>query len=209
MLTPWKESYDQPRQHIKKRRHYFINKGLSHQGYCFSSGRVCMWELDYKESWAPRIDAFELWCWRRLLRAPWLSARIFARRSNKSILKETVLNFHWKDWCWNWNSNTLAICCEELTHLRWPWCCERLKAGGEGEGRGWDGLMASPTQWTWVWVNSDSWWRTGRPGVLHLMGSQSVEHDWATELNWSNASTNGNLLSFFCGISFILYCISD
>ena len=81
MLTPWKENYDQPREHIKKQRHYFANKGLSHQGYGFSSGHVWMWELDYKASWAQKN--FELWCWRRLLRVPWT-----ARRSNQSILKE-------------------------------------------------------------------------------------------------------------------------
>ena len=84
------------------------------------------------ESWTikkadrSRIDAFELWCWRRLLRDPWT-----ARRSNQSILKE-VLNIHWKDWCWSWNSNTLATWCEELTHLKRSWCWERLKAEGEG-----------------------------------------------------------------------------
>ena len=75
--------------------------------------------------------------------------------------------------------------CEELTHLKRPWCWERLRAGGEGDDRGWDGWMASPTQWTWVWVNSWSWWWTGRPGVLQSMGSQRVGHNWATELNWS------------------------
>ena len=82
MLTPWKESYDQPRQHIKKQRHYFANKCLSSQGFGFSSSHVWMWELDYKaECW--RNDAFELWCWRRLSRVPWT-----ASRSNQSILKE-------------------------------------------------------------------------------------------------------------------------
>ena len=91
---------------------------------------------------------------------------------------------HWKDWCWSWNSNTLATWCEELTHLKRPWCWERLRAGGEGDDRGWDGWMASLTQWTWVWVDSGSWWWTGRPGVLWFMGSQRVGHDWATELNW-------------------------
>ena len=74
--------------------------------------------------------------------------------------------------------------CEELTHWKRPWCWERLGAGGEGD-RGWDGWMASPTQWTWVWVNSGSWWWTGRPGVLQFMGSQRVGHNWATELNWT------------------------
>ena len=95
-------------------------------------------------------------------------------------------NAHWKDWCWCWNSNTLATWCEELTRLKRPWCWERLKAKGEGDDRGWDGWMASPTQWTWVWVNSRSWWWTGRPGVLQSIGSQRVRHDWATEMNWLN-----------------------
>ena len=83
MLAPWKKSSDQPWQHIKKQRHYFASKGLSSQGYGFSCGHVWMWELDYKESEHWRMDAFELWCWRRLLRLPWA-----ARRSNQSILKE-------------------------------------------------------------------------------------------------------------------------
>ena len=81
------------------------------------------------------------------------------------------------------NSNTLATWCEELTHLKRSWCWERLKAGGEGDDRRWDGWMASPTQWTWVWASSRSWWWTGRPGVLQSMGSQRAGHDWATELN--------------------------
>ena len=92
-----------------------------------------------------RIDAFELWCWRRLLRVPWTSGR-----SNQSILKDIDLNIHWKDWCWSWNSNTLAAWCEELTHLKKPWCWGRLKVGGEGDDRGWDGWMAPPTQCTWA-----------------------------------------------------------
>ena len=83
MLTPWKESYDQPRQHFKKQRHYFADKCPSNQSYSFSSSHIWMWELDYKESWVWRIDDFELWCWRRLLRVPWTSCR-----SNQSILKE-------------------------------------------------------------------------------------------------------------------------
>ena len=131
-----------------------------------------------KKAECRRIDAFELWYWRRLLRVPWT-----ARRSNQSILKEISPECYWKDWCWSWNSNTLATSCEEPTHWKRPWCWERLKAGGEGDDRGWDGWMASPTRWTWVWVSSGSWWWTGRPGVLQFMGSQRVRHDWATELN--------------------------
>ena len=116
------------------------------------------------EHW--RMDAFKLWCWRKLLRVLWTP-----RRSNQSILKETVLNVHWKDWCWSWSSNTLATWCEELTHWKRPRCWERLKVGGEGGDRGWDGWMASLTEWTWFWVSSGSWWWTGKPGMLHSMGS--------------------------------------
>ena len=90
-----------------------------------------------------------------------------------------------KEWCWSWNSSTLATSCEELTHWKRLWCWEGLRAGGEGDDRGWDGWMASRTRWTWVWVNSRSWWWTGRPGVLRFMGSQRVGHDWATKLNWT------------------------
>ena len=92
-------------------------------------------------------------------------------------------NIHWKDWCWSWSSNTLATWCEELTHLKRRQCWERLKVGGEGDNRGWSGWMASPTQWTWVWVSSGSWWWTGGPGMLQSMGLQRVRHDWVTELN--------------------------
>ena len=105
--------------------------------------------------------------------------------------RRSVLGVRWKDWCWSWNSNTLATRCKELTHLRRPWCWERLKAGGEEDDRGWDGWMAWPTQWTWVWVGSGSWWWTGRPGVLWFMGLQRVGHDWATELK-----TRNNLCDF-------------
>ena len=84
---------------------------------------------------------------------------------------------------WSWNANTLATWCEEVTHWKRPWCWRRLKTGGKGDDREWDDWMASPTQWTWVWVNSGSWWWTGRPGVLQSMGSQRVGHDWATKLN--------------------------
>ena len=95
--------------------------------------------------------------------------------------RKSVLNSHLKDWCWSLSSNTLATWREEVTHLKRPWCWERLKAGEEGDDRGWDGWMASLTRWTWVWVNSGSWWWTGRPGVLHSMGSQRVRHNWVTE----------------------------
>ena len=114
----------------------------------------------------------------------------FWKKSNKSLTDDigeigSVLGVLWKDWCWSWNSNTLATSCEELTYWKRLWCWEGFGAGGEGDDRGWDGWMASLTQWTWVWVNSGSWWSTGRPGMLRFMGSQSRTRlsDW-TELNW-------------------------
>ena len=99
--------------------------------------------------------------------------------------RKSTLHIHWKDWCWSWNSSTLATSCEELTHWKRLWCWEGLGVGGEGDDRGWGGWMASPTRWTWVWVNSGRWWWTGRPGVLQFMGSQIVRHNWANELNWT------------------------
>ena len=133
-------------------------------------------ELDYKESWVLKNWCFSTVVWRRLLRVPWT-----ARRSNQSILKKSV---HWKDWCWSWNSNALDTWCEEFTHRKRPWYWERLRAGGEGDNRGWDVWMASSIQWRWVWVTSRSWWWTERPGVLQFMGLQRVGHDWASELSW-------------------------
>ena len=100
--------------------------------------------------------------------------------------RRSVLGVHWKDWCWSWNSKTLATSCEELTHWKKPWCWEGLGAGEEGGNRGRDGWMASPIRWAWFWVNPKSWWWTGRSGMLRFMGSQRVGHDWVTELNWMN-----------------------
>ena len=143
---------------------------------------VVMYECDswtIKKAEHLRIDAFELWCWRRLLRVPWT-----ARRSNQSILKEISPEIIGRTDV-EWNSNTLATWCEELTYLKIPWCWERLKAGGKEDDREWDGWMASPTQWTWVWVDCGSWWYTGWTGVLQSMRLQRVRHGWATELNWS------------------------
>ena len=135
------------------------------------------WTIKKAEHW--RIDAFELWCWIRLLRVPWTA------RSNQSILKEIGPEYSLEGLMLKWNSNTLATWHEELTHLKRLWCWEILKAVGEGDDRGWHGSMAPPTQWTWVWVNSGSWWWTGKPGVLRPMGLQRVRRDWGTELNWT------------------------
>ena len=177
MLTPWKESYDQPRQHIKKQRHYFANKGPSSQGYGFSSGHVWMWELDYKENWVPKN-----WCcWTVVL-----------EKSLESPLDcKEIQPVHPK------GDQSLVFIgrtdVEAETLILWPpdvksWLIWKDPDAGKDWGQeekgmtGWDVWMASSTQRTWVWVDSGSWWWTGRPGVLRFMGSQRVGHNWTTEL---------------------------
>ena len=168
-LVPWKESYDKYRQHIKKQRHHFAEKYPFSKGYSFSSSDTQSWTI--KKAEHRRIDAFELWCWRRLLRVPWT-----AKRSNQSVLKEINPEYiHWKHWCWNWSSNTLATWCKVPSYWKRPWCWVILKAGGEGDDRGWD--PASLAQWTWIWVNSGRQCRTEDPAMLQSMGSQRVGYN--------------------------------
>ena len=126
--------------------------------------------------------------------------------------RRSVLGVHWKDWCWSWNSSTLATWCEELTHwkrpgLIWKHSLGNIEGRRRREDRGWDGGMASATRWTWVWVNSGSWWWTGRPGMLRFMGSQRVGHDWMTEPNWLNVYTTKHLI-LFKGMFFLKLCIN-
>ena len=181
MLTPWKKSYDQPRWHIEKQRHYFANKGPSSQGYGFPVVMYGCGSWTVKKAECQRIDTFELWCWRRLLRVPWT-----ARRFNQSILKEISPG------C-SFEGLMLKLKLHSFGHLTWRVdSFEKSLMLGKSEGRRvdnreWDDLMASLTQWTWVWVDSGSWWWTGRPGVLWFMGSQRVGHDWATELKKASA----------------------
>ena len=127
-----------------------------------------------------RIDAFELWCWRRLLRVSWT-----ARISNQSILKEINPEY-------SLEGLMLKLKLQYFGYLMWRTdSLEKTLMLGKIEGRrrrvhrGWDGWMASPTQWAWVWMNSGSWWWTGKPGVQQSMASQRVRRDWATELNWN------------------------
>ena len=96
--------------------------------------------------------------------------------------RKSVLNIHWKDWCWSWSYNTLATWCEELTHWKRPWCWERLRAGGEGDDRGWDGWMASPTWWTWVWASSGT--ADGRGSLVCCSPRGHRESDTTERLNW-------------------------
>ena len=133
------------------------------------------WTIKKAECW--RIDAFELWCWRRLLRVPWT-----VRRSNQSILKEISPEYSLEGLMLKLKLQYSFIWCKELTHWKRPWCWERLKSGGKGDERGWDGWMASLTKWTWILASSRNWWWTGKPGVLQFTELQRVRHDWATEL---------------------------
>ena len=176
ILAPWKKSYDQHRQHIKKQRHYFPNKGSSSQSYGFSSSHVWMWELDHKEGWASKN-----WCfWTVVLeKTPESSLdckemqpvhsegdqpRDFFGRNDAKAETPVLWPPHVKSWL-----------------IGKDWCWEGLGAGGEGDDRGWDGWMASLIGWMWVWVNSGSWRWTGRPSVLQFMESQRVGHNWATD----------------------------
>ena len=135
------------------------------------------WTIKKAEHW--RIDAFELWCWRRLLRVPWT-----AQRSNQSVLKEISSGI-------SLEAMMLKLKLQYFGHLMWRVDSFKrlLLGGGEGNNRGWDCWMALLTRWTWVWLNSRSWWWTGRLGMLRFMGSQRVGHDWLTELNWTELSS--------------------
>ena len=133
------------------------------------------------EHW--RIDVFELWHWKRLLKVSWTCKDIqpVHPRGNQSWIFIGSTDFEaetpifWPPDVKNWHS------------LKSPWCWERLKVGGEGDNRGWNGWVASPTQWTWVWVSSGTWWWMGKPGMLQSMGSQRFGHNWATEVNWTSS----------------------
>ena len=166
------------REHIIMQRHYCTNKGLSSQSYGFSSGHVWMWQLDYKESWVPKN---------------WYFWTVVLEKTFGSPLdcKEIQPVNHKGNHSWIFIGRTTA---EAETPVLWPpdaknWVIEKDPDAGKDWRRekgmtGWDGWMASLTQWTWVWVNSGSWWWTEGPGVLQSMGSQRVGHNWATELNW-------------------------
>ena len=134
------------------------------------------WTIKKAEHW--KIDAFELCCWRRLLRVPWT-----ARRSNQSILKEISPGCSLEGLMLKLKLQYFGHLIQRTDSLeKTLMCWERLKMGGEGDDRGWDGWMASPTRWIWIWVRSRSCWWTGKPGMPQSMGSQSNGHEW---LNWT------------------------
>ena len=143
-----------------------------------------------KKAECRRIDTFELWCWRRLLRVSWT-----ARRSNQLILKEISPEYSLEGLILKLKLQYFGHLMQRTDSLERPWFWERLKVGGEGDDRGWDSWMASLTQRTWIWVGSGSWWWTGKPGVLQSMGLKKVRHNWATELNC--ATPKGDPFFFF------------
>ena len=176
------ECYDQPRQHIKKQRHYFANKGPSSQSYGFSSSHVWIWDLDYKESWT-----LKNWCFWTVVLEKTLESPLDCKEIQPVHPKGD------QSWVFIGRIDVEAerlqyfgLRCEKLTHWKRPWCWERLKVGGEEDNRGWDGWMASPTQWTWVWVNSRSWWWTGRSACCSPWGRKEL--DMTEQLNWTELS---------------------
>ena len=138
-----------------------------------------MWELDHKEGWVPKN-----WCFRTVVLEKTLESPLDCNDIKPVNPREN------QPWIFIGRTGATAeapilwLLSKELTHWKRPGWWKRLKAGGVGDSRGWDGWMASPTQWTWVWASSGSWWWTGKPGVLQSMGSQRVRYGWATELNW-------------------------
>ena len=174
----WKESYDKHRQHFKTRDITLPTKFYIFKAIVFSISHVWIdsWTIKKAEHW--RINVFKLWCWTRSLRVT-----CTAMRSNQSILKEINPEYPLEGLMFKLKLQYFGHLCKELTHWKTPWCWERLRTRGEGGNRRWDGWMASPIQWTWVWANSGRQWRTGKPGVLQSMGaakSQTLLSNWTT-----------------------------
>ena len=167
LLTLWKKSYDKPTQGIKKQRQHFADKGPSSQSYGFSSSHVWMWQLDYKEGWV-----LKNWCfWTVVLEKP-LEGPLDSKEI-KPVNSKSTLNIHWTDWCWIWSSNSLATWHKEPTHWKDP---DAGKDWGQEEKGATEDKMVGChhwLKWTWVSASSGRWWRTGKPGVLQSMGSQS------------------------------------
>ena len=173
MVAPWKESYDQPRHHIKKQRHYFANKDLSSQAYGFSSSHVWMWGLDYKESWAPKN-----WCFWTVVLEDTLEIPLDCKRFNQSTLKEISPEYSLKGLMLKLKLQYFGHLMRRANSLEKTLMLGKIEGRRRrGDDRGWDGWMASLTQWTWVWVGFGSWWWTGRPGMLQSIRLQRVGHD--------------------------------
>ena len=162
---------------VWKSRDIVADKGPSSQSHSFSSSHVWMWGLDCKESWVPKN-----WCFWTVVLEKTLESPLDCKEIQPVNPKG---NIHWKDWCWSFN--TLATWCEELTHWKRPWCWERLKAGGEGDDRGWDGLLASMTWWTWVWAALRGV-GDGQGSLVSCSPWCRKESDMTEWLNWTDQS---------------------
>jgi len=173
-LAPWKKSYNKPRQHVKEQRHHFVDKGWYSQSYGFSSNHVWMWELGHKEVW--RIDAFELCFWRKCLRVP-----LTSNRSNQSILKEINPEYSLEELILKLKLQYFGYLIRRADSMGKTLILGKIEGRRRRDDRGWDGWMASLTQWRWVWTNSGRWWRTGNPDMVQSMGSQKVGTWLSTE----------------------------
>ena len=171
-LLPGRKAMTNPDSTLKN-RDITLPTNVCSQSYSFSSSHVWMWELDDKKHWAPKNWRLQTVVLEKTLESPLASKQIKLVNPEETQSWIFIRRTNAEDETW----------CEEPTHWKRPWYWEMLKAGGEGDNRGWDGWMASPTQWTWVWASSRSWWWRGKPGVLWFMGSQRVWHNWATELS--------------------------
>ena len=183
-LQPWnqktiascQESDDKPGQCVEKQRHYSADKGPFSQGYGLPSGHMQLWQRDRKKAEHQKIDAFELRCWRRLLKVPWT-----ARRLNKSILRVINPDYSLEGLMLKLKLQYFGHQMPTDNSLEKYLTLGKIEGRGEEGIRGWDGWMASPMQWTWTWANSRRWWGTERPGVLQSMGSQRVRQKCVTQ----------------------------
>ena len=176
-FAPWEKSYDQPRQLIKKQRYTLPTKVHLVRAIVFPVVIVWMWELDYKEGWEPKN-----WCFWPVVLEKTLESPLDCKEIKPVHPKAISLEYSLEELM-------LKLKLQYFSHLMGRSdslenILERLKAGAEGDDKGWGGWMASPTRWTWVWVSSGSWWWTGKPGMLQSMGFQRVRHNWVTQLNW-------------------------
>ena len=184
MLTPWKENYTNLDSILKSRDITLPTKVHLVKAMVFPVVMHGCESLTVKKAEHQKIDAFELWGWRRLLRFPWI-----ARRSNQSFLKEISPGCSLEGLMLKLKLQYFGHLMQRVNSLEKTMMLGGIGGRRRGDDRWWDGWMASPTQWTWLWVNSGSWWWTGKPGMLRFMGLQRVGYNWETELKWTELNS--------------------